>query len=167
MTSIALSGIEYRLYIMVDVAGLHGKGINIREPLGDGHIVCLRITSFHNGILTNHTVVDTTKVSFSLRIGKGKETVLQIDNEIHGYLHLHDKKDYSKKIPLLETMRVSELISLAFSNARKILKNDFGYEIVDSKGLVGSASVKEINRKGIVSDVEICETDLKKFENAD
>jgi len=168
MKSIALYKVEDKLYPEVDVAGLHGRGINIRTELGDGHEVSLRITPFHDGILTNHTVVDTTKVSFSLRIGRNKELVLQMDNEgQHGYLHIHDEKDYSKKEPLPETMLVSELISFAFERARNVLETDFGYEIIESKGFLGFASVEEVNKRGIVTDVEVSEVDLKTFESDD
>jgi len=163
MKSIALFGIESKLYVKVDVAGLHGRGIDVRQDLQDDHIVDLKITSFYDGILTNQTVVRTDKVSFSINIRKGKGEWFRIDNA-HGYLHidiLRDKDNFTKKVPLPETMRISELISLALKHAKEILKNDFGYKIVGSDGFLGSACIREINDRGIVTDVKLNGVNLK------
>jgi len=140
---------ESRLYPSIDAAGMRGeKSVNLREALGEGHNVAVKIMAVDNEPLQNSRKVEAKNFSFNVNFWKDKEKPwYRIDTEHYDrdtnkkVLHFHleaEGQKFSDHVPLPEEKTISELVSYAFEEAKKYLKSKKEV-IIRGKGFAGFA----------------------------
>lgn len=128
---------ESRIYPKIDAEGMRGGDVVIEKfDLGDGFIVDVKIQKYADSDFMIENSIPIKGLKISLNFRKGNEIILRADND-HGGLHIHPTGSEDYRIPIQDSIRLSQFISDVFEESKKRISKSS--TIVPGKGFVGFA----------------------------
>ena len=137
---------DSKIYALIDAESQRGiSSLKNREfDLGNGQKLSLTITNKSGSpIPPFHYPFRTADIDFKMHFISGTAGWFRVDNQEHGYLHLHlqsGAQPFDKIIPVPENCSISGLISNIFEEAKKIVPWKFpDFKISCGSDFLGTA----------------------------
>ena len=136
--------IESSIYPKLDARCMRGE-TNFSENnfnLGANQKFAITISSKMGSPIGLHQPFKSSDIDFKIDFRSGNDNWFRVDNQLHNYLHFHlqsGTQPFEQRIPLLENITISGLISNSFDTAQKIVKWKFPEFIIGcGSSFVGS-----------------------------
>ncbi|MDO8564203.1 MAG: hypothetical protein Q7R87_04290 [Nanoarchaeota archaeon] len=141
--------VESALYAKLDAEMMRGETSYSKEfSLGNNQIFSISISSKAGSPISLNQTFSTKEVDFKIDFRAGSSTSLpnwfRLDNQGgHGSLHFHlesGTQQFNEHIPFPENKNISEVISLGFQEAEKVMKRKYpDFPIRNNVEFTGSA----------------------------